>query len=96
MAVAVSIGSMRHCWLFATALQQLVALQGEEYDEVTSISSRLHDAIAGGSDDESQTGMRPIDSRALSGSDGAYFTDASEQFRPGSAGSSVSAFGRSP
>ena len=72
-------------------------MQGEEYDEVTSISSRLHDVIIGGSDDDSQTGLRPIDSQALSqGTDGAAFTDASERFRPGSAGSSLSDFGRSP
>lgn len=72
-------------------------LQGEEYDEVGSISSRLHDVIIGGSDDDSQTDMRPSRSQALSqGTDDASFTDASERFRPGSAGSSLSNFGRSP
>ena len=68
------------------------ALQGEEYDELGSVASQLHDVIIGASDDESQTMVYGA-SGALSEGDtdaGQSFTDASERFHPGSSPGSAS------
>ena len=69
-------------------------LQGDEYDELGSVTSQLHDVIIGASDDESQSLVYGA-SGALSDNDadGQSFTDASERFRPGSSTGSVSDFG---
>lgn len=73
--------------------------QGDEYDELGSVASQLHDVIIGGSDDDSQ-GLVYGASAAISEGDtdaGVSFTDASERFRPGSSTASLSDFGaRSP
>ncbi|DBA66382.1 TPA: hypothetical protein ACH3X2_002364 [Trebouxia sp. C0005] len=68
--------------------------QGDEYDELGSVTSQLHDVIIGASDDESQSLVYGA-SGALSDNDadGQSFTDASERFRPGSSTGSVSDFG---
>ncbi len=63
-------------------------LQGDEYDELGSVPSQLHDVIIGASDDESQSLVY-----GASDADGQSFTDASERFRPGSSTGSVSEFG---
>ena len=69
-------------------------LQGDEYDELGSVTSQLHDVIIGASDDESQSLVYGANG-ALSDNDadGQSFTDASERFRPGSSTGSVSDFG---
>ncbi len=63
-------------------------LQGDEYDELGSVPSQLHDVIIGASDDESQSLVY-----GASDADGQSCTDASERFRPGSSTGSVSDFG---
>ena len=75
-----------------------LCMQGDEYDELGSVASQLHDVIIGASDDESQ-GLVYGTSGALSENDpdGQSFTDASERFQPGSSTGSLSDFGaRSP
>lgn len=73
-------------------------LQGEEYDELGSVASQLHDVIIGASDDETQSMVYGAGGPLSEGGDtDAGFTDASERFRPSSSQGSVSDFGtRSP
>lgn len=73
-------------------------LQGEEYDELGSVASQLHDVIIGASDDETQSVVHGAGGPLSEGGDtDAGFTDASERFRPSSSQGSVSDFGtRSP
>ena len=89
-------------WLAVAALwpqSKSCMLQGEEYDELGSVASQLHDVIIGASDDETQSIVYGA-SGALSEGDtdaGQSFTDASERFRPSSSQGSVSDLGaRSP
>lgn len=76
---------------------QQAVLQGEEYDELGSVASQLHDVIIGASDDETQSTNYGAGGPLSEGGDtDAGFTDASERFRPSSSQGSVSEFGRSP
>ena len=77
---------------------QRAILQGEEYDELGSVASQLHDVIIGADDDESQSMAYGAGGPLSQGGDtDAGFTDASERFRPSSSQGSVSDFGtRSP
>ncbi|KAL3137213.1 hypothetical protein ABBQ32_006765 [Trebouxia sp. C0010 RCD-2024] len=71
--------------------------QGEEYDELGSVASQLHDVIIGASDDETQSIVHGASGALSEGETDAGFTDASERFRPSSSQGSVSEFGtRSP
>ena len=94
-----SVAAASHHQLqLSSLLQNEVVLQGEEYDELGSVASQLHDVIIGASDDETQSMVYGASGNLSEGeTDGQSFTDASERFRPSSSQGSASDFGtRSP
>lgn len=68
-------------------------LQGDEYDELGSVTSQLHGVIIGASDESQSLVYGASGALSDNDADGQSFTDASERFRPGSSTGSVSDFG---